>query len=156
LVAAMIRGMAEEEPTVRARQMVARKRVFYVVAALLFIAGVAAGAWGALSGNGVGILIFGFLMVPSVFLVLLPLGMGRYINDFDSGRQRSARRFTSEMILTASLLVIIASVISLVSSEPGSRYTPLWWVILLIGGFLAFIAIVRLLRRADPEERKSN
>ena len=152
----MIRGMAEEEPTARARQVVARKRVFYVVAAFLFIAGVVAATWAVLSGNGAGIFIFGFSMVPSVFLVLLPLGMGRYINDFDSGRQRSTRRLTSELILISSLLVIIASVISLVSSEPGSRYTPVWWAVLLIGGSLAIIAIGRLLRRVDPEERKGN
>jgi len=65
MVAAMIRGMAEEEPTARARQVVARKRVFYVVAAFLFIAGVVAATWAVLSGNGAGIFIFGFSMVPS-------------------------------------------------------------------------------------------
>ncbi|WP_345045576.1 hypothetical protein [Georgenia daeguensis] len=138
--------MAEEEPTARARQVVARKRVFYVVAALLFIAGVVAAAWAVLSGNGAGIFISGILIVPSVFLVLLPLMTGRYINDFDSGRQRSARRRTSELSLISSLALIIASVISLVSSEPGSRYTPVWWVVLIISGSLAIIAIVRLLR----------
>ncbi|PFG39936.1 hypothetical protein ATJ97_2456 [Georgenia soli] len=156
----MLRSMAElEEPTARDRWVVARKRRFYLVAALLFVVGVAAVAWSVLSGNGVGVLIFVILLVPAVMLVLVAFMTERYVNDLDTGREGAATRRTYTLSLMSSLAMAVASVISLAGNGSGGRYAPIWWVILVVSGTLGTIAIVQLFvrrpgarRRRDREE----
>lgn len=131
----MLRSMAElEEPTARDRWVVARKRRFYLVAALLFVVGVAAVAWSVLSGNGVGVLIFVILLVPAVMLVLVAFMTERYVNDLDTGREGAATRRTYTLSLMSSLAMAVASVISLAGNGSGGRYAPIWWVILVVSG----------------------
>lgn len=156
----MLGSMATmDEPTARARRMVASRRRYYLVGAILLVAACATGAWALVASSAVIAIVCALVLVVAIVLVLVPYLTERYVSDFDNATDGSAtRRRVRAGILVAAILGVVGNALGLAGPDVGSGLALVRWVLLVGSAALALFVIGQMvvdLRRPDDRPPRS-
>lgn len=147
-----------EAPTPRARQIVQQKRQFFVLAGLLFVIAAAVLLSAVVSHSTASILIFPILVVVGVFLLLLPIGVGHYVEDYDLGRPQPRQELWLPIAqMFVGLALVVLQVVQLTASPRVDVATPCW-VLLAVGAAIMLVGLAQLTgtyRRRKLHDRQS-
>ena len=147
-----------EAPTPRARQIVQQKRKFFVVAGLLFVIAAAVLLSAVASHSDTGFVIFPILVVVGIFLLLLPIGVGHYVEDHDLGRPQQRQELWLPVTqVFVGLVLVVLQVIQL-TAFPRVDMATLRWVLLAVGAAMMLVGLAQLTgtrRRRKLHNRQS-
>ena len=143
-------------PTPRARRLVQRKRQFFVLGGLLFATATAVLVWAVASGGAAGFVVFPLLLMLAVFSLLLPVGVGNYIEDYDQGRAQPRQALWPPIVQLLSGIVLVALPVLQLSTNPREDVATLRWITLGAGAVLTLSGLAQLAiihRRRNPQAR---
>lgn len=132
-----------EAPTPRARRLVLRKRQFFVLAGLLVAVATAVLVWTVTSSGTTGYVVFPLLVALALFSLLLPVGLGNYIEDYDQGRQEPRQALWPPVVQLLSGLVLVALQVIQLSANPREDVA-IRWITLVAGAVLTLSGLAQL------------
>ena len=142
-----------EAPTPRARHLAQQKRQFFILAGLLLAVAIAVLVWTVTSSGTTGYVVVPLLVALALFTVLLPVGVGKYIEDYDQGRPQPRQALWPPVVQLLSGLVLVALQVLQLSAMPREDVATIRWMTLVAGVVLIVSGLTQLAiiyRRRKP------
>jgi hypothetical protein len=131
-------------PNPRAQRLVQRKRQFFALSGLLFAVAIAVLVWTVTSSGTAGYVVVPLLVALAIISLLLPVGVGNYIEDYEQGRPQPRQGLWSPVVQLLSGLVLVALQVLQLSASPREDVDTIRWITLVAGAVLTISGLAQL------------